>query len=268
MSEITQALFVAWQQPKTRRFYPVARLAHATDEDCQQCYEFAYIHGAREAEEHGFRPFLSFPDLEQVYRSPELFPLFSNRLLPASRMEYPQYIERLGLVPDKANALTVLGRSGGGRATDTVELFPIPSYDPEFESYATVFLAHSIRDLPPASHERIGRLQFGDPLFPMLDFKSEHNPAAIALRTEDQMIVGYMPSYLVDDARHLQMHCELFEVFVEKVNPHPAPMSERLLCRLESCWPPDFMPFAADRYQPLPAEAAKIRAPAVSASVA
>lgn len=267
MSEITQALFVAWQQPESRRFYPVARLALAADEDCQQCYEFAYIQGAREAEQHGFQPFLSFPDLEQVYRSPELFPLFSNRLLPASRMEYPQYIDRLGLVPDKANVLEVLGRSGGARATDTVELFPLPTYDPEFESYATRFLAHSIRQLLPASHERIGRLQFGDPLFPMLDCPRDNGSAAVALRTEDQIIVGYMPSYLVDDARHLLTRCELFEVFVEKVNPHPAPISERLLCRLESCWPPDFMPFAAERYQPVSAEAAKVRAPEVSASV-
>ena len=43
--ETISAIFVAWQQPQTRRYYPVARLAQVFFEDAP-LYEFAYVQGA------------------------------------------------------------------------------------------------------------------------------------------------------------------------------------------------------------------------------
>jgi hypothetical protein len=269
MSEITQALFVAWQHPQTRRFHPVARLARVVEETCDHCFEFAYIRGALQAQAAGFQPFLAFPNLNQVYRSRDLFPTFANRLMSESRLDYPLYLERLGLALDQAHPLDVLGRSGGSRATDAVELFPLPSFNPVGGGYTTYFFAHAVRHLFPEAHERVGRLRPTEQLLVMFDCQNRFDAFAIALRTEDRIIVGYMPSYLLEGAFALYYNCgsEYFQVFVERVNPPPAPMQQRLLCRLEACWPDNFVPFSSERYQPLEAEAVRVR-PAVQATPA
>ena len=257
MPEVTDALFVAWQHRGSRRFYPVARLTRAGGESCEGCYEFAYIRGAHEAGAVGFEPFLAFPELERTYRSREMFPLFANRLMSPNRLDYPAYIARLGLERG-ADPLTVLARSGGGRATDAVELFPLPKPDEDLGGYTTPFFVHAVRHFPPASQERIESLRPGERLFLMADCQNPVDPAAIALRTADQVLIGYLPRYLLADAHRLCDECEFFEVMVERVNSRPAPVQQRVLCRLEACWPPDFVPFASDRYQPLAGDAAVI----------
>ena len=125
MPEITRALFVAWQNPETRRFYPVGRLAQVTGDTCDDCFEFVYIAAAREAEQQGFLPFLSFPELEELYRGRELFPMFANRILPTSRPDFSEYLEQLGLPPATSSPVQILSRSGGRRATDTLRALPV-----------------------------------------------------------------------------------------------------------------------------------------------
>ena len=48
VTQPSQALFVAWQQPDSRRYFPVGRLA-ACPREAGIVYEFAYIRGAAEA---------------------------------------------------------------------------------------------------------------------------------------------------------------------------------------------------------------------------
>ena len=95
----------------------------------------------------------------------------------------------------------------------------------------------------------------------MCDVQNPVDPSALALRTEDRIIVGYMPGYLLDDAHTLQQTCAICQVKVERVNPSPAPTQQRLLCRLESSWPTGFQPYATPRYQPLAQGAALVPAP-------
>lgn len=67
-----KTLYLAWRQPD-HRWWPVGRLSHDASE-----YVFTYTKGAVSAAEGGFRPLLSFPDLDDVYVSKKLFPLFGN----------------------------------------------------------------------------------------------------------------------------------------------------------------------------------------------
>lgn len=48
---------------------------------------------ARGAEKPGFRPFAQMEQLDQIYESEELFPVFANRLLSASRPEYEDFLQ-------------------------------------------------------------------------------------------------------------------------------------------------------------------------------
>ncbi len=62
----------------------VGELQHDDD-----LYRFWYTSGARKP---GFRPFAQMEQLDQVYESETLFPLFANRLLSESRPEYEAYL--------------------------------------------------------------------------------------------------------------------------------------------------------------------------------
>lgn len=258
MPNVVHALFVAWQNPTTRRFSPVARLAQIEGDGCEDCFEFVYIAGANQA--NGFQPFVSFPDFDQVYRAGELFPMFANRILPASRSDYPEYLSQLGLPASTTSPVTILSRSSGRRTTDTLELFPLPEFEHEF-GYRVWFWVHGIRHLQPRPDERIAALEQEERLCVRPDLHNPVVPEALGLWTEDEVQIGYMPSYLLDDAHTLHDTCMFCEVYVDRVNLPPAPIQQRLLCRLQSCWPDGFTPYATARYQPLSSNAAQILPP-------
>jgi hypothetical protein len=81
-------------------------------------YTFAYTKGAEEARQQArFQPLESFPDLLTVYVSEQLFPLFSNRLLPQSRPEYQEFLEWLSVPSSERDPVVILARSGGRKVT-------------------------------------------------------------------------------------------------------------------------------------------------------
>src|SRR5690606_27364021 len=100
--------------------------------------------------------------------------------------------------------------------------------------HETFFLLRGVRYMSQGVEERIEALAPGDRLLCMLDFQNAYNPRAIALRTEDQHLLGYMPDYLVSDIDALRRMGEPIEISVERVNPRPAPRHHRLLCRLQA----------------------------------
>ncbi|XXT21843.1 HIRAN domain-containing protein [Sorangium sp. So ce429] len=243
-----RTLFVTWYDSNHRSIIPVARLVHhgGTDGDL---YEFRYIRGALEAMDRGFQPFIGFPDLYKVYRSPSLFPFFSNRVMPTTRPDYLAYLQVLGLDPAEADSVEILARSGGRRETDRIEVVPAPVQD-ESGGYTTRFLLRGIRYIPGAE-ERIARLASGERLFWMLDPQNESNLSAVALRSADKCLLGYIPDYLVTDIAKLIERRVSMHVFAERVNLPPAPLHHRVLCRLEARWPDGFVPFQGEQFQPV-----------------
>jgi len=249
MMQASRVLFVAWQDPQTRRILPVARIAIRQDAG----YEFAYIEAVKDAQALGFLPLLSFPDLQQVYRSRELWPLLHNRLLRSSRPDYADYLDQLGLVTSSAEPFTVLGRSGGRRATDTLELFSPPTAMPD-NRLSCVVLARGVRHLPGAE-DAIARLEPGDRLQVVADQTNQVNSRALRVCRLDA-VVGYLPDYL---ASELTVDAAKIDAVVRKVNPPPAPVHHRLL--IEITFPAaDPLPFSGGNYRPLSAEASSVAA--------
>lgn len=255
MSEIQNALFVAWQNPASHRFIPVARLVSLISDDGRPLFEFAYINHA--TDNHNFLPFLSFPQLDHVYLSPDLFPMFQNRLMSPRRPDFGKHMEQLGLSLQVRDPLIILSRSGGRRMTDTLELFPMPLFEPEY-GYRTWFWAHGMRQIPAEGHQRLLQLQLDEQVFPRCDMGNPVQPDAIELCTKENIRIGYLPTYLLDDAWSLHDTCSRCEIYVDKINPPPAVLHQRLLLRLESCWPDGFTPYAAAGYQPISGDAVRM----------
>lgn len=242
------SLFVAWRPPMPDQagWRPVGRLEHDGG-----LFRFWYTQGARKP---GFRPFAQMEQLEQIYESEELFPLFANRLLSESRPEYEAYMRWSGFETDQSpDPILILGVTEGIRQTDAVEVFPCPVPDVQ-GCYFNKFFLHGIRWLPDVVLDRIGKLESTERLKLMPDLQNEHDPQAVAVRTEsERMLIGYVPRYLAHDVWQLVQRCDIdfIELSVDRINKD-APLQNRVLCRMQACWPDGFQPCGGEDFAPIP----------------
>jgi hypothetical protein len=250
---VTDALFVAWQDPNTRSWYPVGRL---TAKSNRQGFSFVYTKGAAAAP--GFMAFGGMKDLDKTYSSAELFPLFSNRLLASSRPEYSTLLEWLDIARsnDDPDPIEVLALTEGIRKTDSLAMFrrPLLVSDGGLEAK---FFVHGIRYLPDCSARRIDALLLGEKLFPMIDVCNAYDPNAIAIRSEDpKVILGYLPRYLASEVRDALFDPDVIktvEIETKKINLN-APVRYRLMCRFYARIPEGCKIFSDGDYEPLASE--------------
>ncbi len=237
-------VYVAWQEPKERHWFPVAQLCFD-----RATYRFVYTKGALRSPD--FMPFAQMPDLHQAYTSTELFPLFKNRILSKSRPEYSSFLHWLDLAPGEDEPLTLLARTGGERATDALRIVPCPTPSPD-GFYRLSFFSHGMRYFPERIQTFINDLAAGDGLFLMPDPQNPHDSGALALRmVSPAVIVGYCPRYLSHDFRILLQADPLAtRVRIERIN-RDAPWQLRLLCSIQAPWPQLFQPCSSEDYEVL-----------------
>ncbi|MEA5517025.1 HIRAN domain-containing protein [Nodularia sp. UHCC 0506] len=242
-----QTLFLAWQDFKSRSWFPIGRLTFDGTR-----YKFVYIQGVEEAQQaYYFEPLSSFPYLDQVYTSNHLFPVFSNRVMPPSRPDYAKFRQWLNIPEHEDDILAILARSGGQRETDSLAVFPCPEPDEEGR-YQLHFFAHGLRHLPKCTVERINNFKPGEKLWLAHEFQNKYDSQALILNTEDHHIVGYCPRYLRSEVFELlQKDPSSVDLCVERINLLPTPLKFRLLCSITAQCEDDFRPFSSQEYQPL-----------------
>jgi len=240
-----KALFIAWQDTQSHRWAPVGRLTREED-----IYQFVYTRGAEEMP--NFRPFGRMRDLHKAYKSEELFPIFANRILAKNRPEYQAYLKWLGMSEAQYDALEELARTGGLRATDSLELFPCPE-PTEGKNYEVYFFCRGLRHLHTENQERARQLVTGERLYLMKDLQNPYDVMALLLRTGDPItLVGYAPRYYSAEFTQLikEIDHDQVKVTVEQVNSD-APIQYRVLCKLASPWPANFSPCTKEEFEVL-----------------
>ncbi len=240
-----KALFIAWQNTKTRRWAPVGRLTRE-----EGIYRFVYTRGAEKMQD--FRPFGRMDDLHKAYKSEELFPIFKNRILAKNRPEYQDYLKWLGLSETQHDALEELARTGGLRATDSLELFPCPE-PTEGKNYEVYFFCRGLRHLHMENQERACQLKPGERLYLTQDLQNPYDCMALLMRTSDPItLVGYAPRYYSAEFTQLIKASDIdqVKVTVELVN-RDAPDQYRILCKMVSPWPANFHPCTKDEFKAL-----------------
>ncbi|MCL2700995.1 MAG: HIRAN domain-containing protein [Phycisphaerae bacterium] len=246
-----QSIFVACRggSDSQGQWSPVGRLDRVPDG-----YRFVYTRGARTLP--GFSPFPGMDNLDTEYLSDNLFPLFANRLLAKSRPEYEAFLTWGGFDPnDPPDPIALLGVTGGRRATDTLELFICPQPDAN-GCFISKFFLHGVRWTPPEAIERLNALKSGDPLSLTVDTQNAYDPNAVKVQTCEGVRIGYVPRYLARDVKFLISNCSprFVRLAVDRVNKD-APTQQRLLCRMNACWPPEYRPCAGEEFEPLCASA-------------
>lgn len=256
---MSNPLFVAWRSGDESQGYwcPVGRLEHV-----EGVYRFVYTRGAQKR--LGFRGFTGMDDLNEVYESESLFPLFSNRLLGRSRPEYDAFL-RWGGFPSGADPdpIAILAVTEGVRQTDSLEVFPCPAPDGDGR-LNHVFFLHGIRWLSAEGRARVDELHSGDRLELSCEPGNPHDRDAVAVltaETPDGVKIGYVPRYLARDASTLlaRIGSEDVHIQVDRIN-RDAPLQFRVLCRIQAQWPEGFRPCSGDEFESIVDVSARVAA--------
>lgn len=241
-----KTLFLAWQDKRlTRQWFPVGRLDVPTD---KEAYRFRYIKGAERARSRaGFDALMDFPDWHRTYESSVLFPLFMNRIIPAGRRDFHEYLRMLS-VPEEAEPAEILEVDGGYRATDSFEVFPKIERAADGLFHSRFFL-HGWRHVNPDSQRRIDALKPGETLYVTIELTNPATRLAAQIQTQDYYMIGWAPRYLVGDLVHAIAESPSdYEARVVRINPSPAPAKQRLLVELTGRWP-DYEPMAVGDFE-------------------
>jgi hypothetical protein len=246
-----KTLFLAWQdQTKTRAWYPIGRL---DANPSTPLFRFCYVQGAEKAHrEAGFQPLDSFPDFHERYEDKELFPLFRNRLVAQERVDFAEYVERLGLSPATADPIEILAVSEGTRQTDNLEVFPRIQRHRD-ATFCCRFFLHGWRHVSAAAQERIRLLQPGDSLRIAVELNNPVTTVAVQVETtEDYLVIGWTPRYLIHDlVRTIDESPLAISATVARLNPEPAPSKQRVLIELRGHWPAHYKPMDTPEFHPL-----------------
>jgi hypothetical protein len=240
-----KSLYLIWQEPQTQHWLPVGKLTYHHD---KKIYQFTYTKGAEKFPY--FVPFGRMKDLHKSYFSIELFPLFANRLLSKSRPEYPAYLQWLNIqATEQDNLMLLLARSGGQRATDSLEIFPSLTRHVS-DNYEFYFFSRELRRLPKETRHRINLMPQGESLRFMPTILNERQTYAIVLQADDSVVVGFCPPYLVENFWPSIAQIEKMSLTIAKVNPE-APLQFRLWCQWQFSLPEDYQPFSQIQFQEL-----------------
>lgn len=245
-----QTLYLAWQDPQSRRWFTIGRLRKLETSD----YEFVYVEGYNTARTMaGMEPLVGLVDTHLRYVSDKLFPFFQNRIMSPSREDYPAYIRKLGFDEAPREPLDLLARSEGQRVTDSFQfqVFTAPNLQQINGQtiWSVEFFVHGMRHIRPDIQQL--ELDSGTTLSLMWDFQNLHDPNALMLRTSANHLLGWIPRFYCADVLTLRARGQKIDVHVVRMNKEPVPSWFRVMCRLIAHCPDDFRPFAGDEFRSL-----------------
>ena len=178
-----RSLFVAAKHLESREWIPVAELLKHEDG-----YELRYLLGAERLP--GFTGLSRMQSLEKSYRSKNLFPFFSNRILSKSRPEYQNFLRWLGKEELPSNPMEMLAVTGGARATDDYELFAHPKL--VGGSLELEFFPRGLRHYTDRAVQDLLELSINERVYLLRDVQNGRDPDALAIRSEKpyQQLIG------------------------------------------------------------------------------
>lgn len=182
-------IYLIWKEAKTRRQYIVGQLSKNGQ------FEFSYGFEVRDAIEKGFKPLISFEDIDRVYKSDILFPVFSSRLPDKKRKEIDKILLKYGM--EEYEDYKLLKRSGARLPIDNLE-FIDPILDRYDNNIKRIFYLAGPRHYIGCEGqdcEKAVELKKGEELNLVLDPENEYDDKAIKINNADNLHVGYVPRY-------------------------------------------------------------------------
>lgn len=181
-------VYLAWKDPNTGRNYIVGELSRNSQ------YEFSYKHEINKAIEKGFKPLISFEDINKKYKSDTLFPTFSSRLPDKKRRGIEKILLKYGL--KEYDSYKLLKRSGAKLPIDNLE-FIEPIFDECDENIRRIFYIAGSRYHIGCEGDDCDylNLQIGDQLKLVLEPENLFDENAIKITDKKENPLGFVPKY-------------------------------------------------------------------------
>ncbi len=182
-------VYLIWKEPITRRNYIVGQLSQNGQ------FEFSYGHEVKEAISKGFELLINFDNLEKIYKSDSLFPVFSSRLPDRKRRDISQILSKYNL--DQYDEYKLLKRSRARLPIDNLE-FIDPIFDRDEGKMKRIFYVEGPRYYIGCEGDNCQEalyLEKGDSLELFFENENEHDKNAIKILDSDKNTVGYLPRY-------------------------------------------------------------------------
>jgi hypothetical protein len=251
-SSAVSSLFITWQAPESRRFYPIARLTRVSDGE----FELAYIRAVREAEREGFAGLPGFEDVEEVYRSSALPSLFQSRT--ASRGRRVHLEGESESVPQPANdvldaaPITLFLNRQPGAPAERLEAFapPLPGGGGR---YWGAFVIRGVGRVG-GSADLVERLSADEALALVPEPDNAYNPRALLVARTDGTLIGYAPDYLANELSLVPLvttSVHLGLLAVHRITFSPAQPLYQVTCRYECAEAVGRALFRSPAYEPL-----------------
>jgi len=196
MTPLVRTLFIAWQNPESRRIFPVARLTLERSGE----YELRYIGAVRTAQQHGFSGLPGFEQIDARYVSAELPAIFRERPAPRRRVPSEPMGQPLSELPRElldATPVTLFARRRRGDAPERLEAFAPPLRAPDGRRWG-VFEARGVGRVQE-SLEVLAALAPEERLLVRAEPDNPYNPHALLIVRQDGAPLGYVPDYLANE---------------------------------------------------------------------
>lgn len=187
MSLKNDFLYLVWKDPQTRRNFTIGKLSRGEGYAFQYCEEYSL------AEEAGWGKLEAFPE-DQVYKSENMFPVFSSRLPDRKRRDIDKILEKYNL--QEFDEFELLRKSGARLPIDTYE-FINPIF-PSDETIEREFFVMGIRHRATCNGvdcKMLPNVNPGDLLVLEEEPQNTYDPHAIRVLTKDGECLGYIPRY-------------------------------------------------------------------------
>lgn len=204
-------LYLIWKDEITRRQYVVGQLSKNGN------YEFQYRKNEIiEAIKAGFAPLIAFEEINKVYVSASLFPIFSSRLPDRKRKDIGRILLKYGL--KEYDAYELLKMSGARLPIDNLQFIdPILDIENEFERK---FYMAGVRHYLGCDGEKCEKsidVEADEELFLEMEPENTYDKNAIRVVNAEKVLLGYIPRYyseaytrLIQEKREIQ--CNVYEV--------------------------------------------------------
>ena len=183
-------IYLIWKDPETRWQYIVGQLSKNGQ------FEFNYGFEVEKAIEKGFKLLISFEDVNRVYKSDILFPVFSSRLPDKKRKGINEILSKYGM--KEYDDYKLLKRSGARLPIDDLE-FIDPILDENSEEIERNFYLAGPRHYIGCEGQNCAKsvdLEVKENLKLVLEPENAHDNNAIKVIKSSNILIGYIPRYL------------------------------------------------------------------------
>lgn len=240
---MAKKLYIASQDESTRKWHTIAMLTKLN-----VGYQFVFTKGVRHL--RSIPNDLFGMSITDKYDFQNLIPILKNRLPSRTRPDFSKLANWLNLEGNE-DEFTMLSRFGLIPGTDALLLYPEPQMDRGL--YNIEFFVHGIRHMHPAAKDCCETILEGDRLLPVLDVQNPMDPNAVAIRSNDSVLIGYVPAfYAWDFSKILREPRWNRDARITVVrNNTGAPDQLRLLCKFTAEVGPNFEISKDETQQPI-----------------